>query len=97
MMRRVLTRTPLEPLTEYLNWLSTCRSALPRVQDGAKAACMALAYGTAKDRKKALKCMKVGAGRRAVEHPPLPHVPAMLWRPHHHALAHSFFPAITGD
>lgn len=30
------------------------------VQEGAKAACMVLAYGTAKDRKKALKCMKVG-------------------------------------
>ena len=39
------------------------------LQEGVKAACMALAYGTAKDRKKALKCMKVswrGAVTRGV-------------------------------
>jgi hypothetical protein len=29
------------------------------MQEGVKAVCMALAYGTAKDRKKALKSMKV--------------------------------------
>ena len=30
-------------------------------KEGTRAACMALAYGTAKDRKKALKCIKVRA------------------------------------
>ncbi|PRW61613.1 pumilio-like protein 24 [Chlorella sorokiniana] len=34
-------------------------------KDGAKAACMTLAYGTAKDRKKALKCMKGHVGAMA--------------------------------
>jgi hypothetical protein len=34
-------------------------------KEGVKAACMALAYGTAKDRKKALKCMKVSTVKKA--------------------------------
>lgn len=34
-------------------------------KEGAKAACMAFAYGTAKDRKKALKCMKGHVGAMA--------------------------------
>ncbi|KAL4423682.1 hypothetical protein ABPG75_000983 [Micractinium tetrahymenae] len=34
-------------------------------KEGAKAACMVLAYGTAKDRKKALKCMKGHVGAMA--------------------------------